>query len=150
MAAFFEKIAPLNNAQKITKPLFVVQGGNDPRVPLSEAEQMVERVKQNSTPVWYLMAKDEGHGFAKKKQRRLPVLRDGDVRPTGTCSIRRRRGLRRSSRHASSPGRLVEPPPPDAPRHHQACESTLATASAIRCQFSSSAASCFLPALVSS
>ena len=40
--------------------------------------------------------------------------------------------------------------PPDAPRHHQACESTRATASAIRCQFSSSAASCFLPALVSS
>ena len=43
-----------------------MQGGNDPRVPLSEAEQMVERVKQNEKPVWYLMAKDEGHGFAKK------------------------------------------------------------------------------------
>ncbi len=67
MAAFFERIAPLNNAQKITIPLFVVQGGNDPRVPLSEADQMVERVKQNGKPVWYLMAKDEGHGFAKKQ-----------------------------------------------------------------------------------
>jgi dipeptidyl aminopeptidase/acylaminoacyl peptidase len=67
MAAFFERIAPLNNAQKITTPLFVVQGGNDPRVPLSEAEQMVERVRQNGKPVWYLMAKDEGHGFAKKQ-----------------------------------------------------------------------------------
>ena len=66
MAAFFDKIAPINNAQKIAHPLFVVQGGNDPRVPLSEAEQMVERVKQNQKPVWYLMAKDEGHGFAKK------------------------------------------------------------------------------------
>lgn len=66
MAAFFERIAPLNNAEKIRHPLFVVQGGNDPRVPLSEADQMVERVKGNSTPVWYLMAKDEGHGFAKK------------------------------------------------------------------------------------
>ena len=66
MAAFFDRIAPINNAGKITKPLFVVQGGNDPRVPLSEAEQMVERVKQNGSPVWYLMAKDEGHGFAKK------------------------------------------------------------------------------------
>ena len=65
MAAFFDKIAPLNNADKITKPLFVIQGGNDPRVPLSEAEQIVERAKQNGT-VWYLMAKDEGHGFAKK------------------------------------------------------------------------------------
>jgi dipeptidyl aminopeptidase/acylaminoacyl peptidase len=66
MSAFFDRIAPLNNAQKIAHPLFVVQGGNDPRVPLSEADQMVERVKQNGKPVWYLMAKDEGHGFAKK------------------------------------------------------------------------------------
>ena len=66
MAAFFERIAPINNAAKITKPLFVVQGGNDPRVPRSEAEQMVERVKQNGSAVWYLMAKDEGHGFVKK------------------------------------------------------------------------------------
>jgi dipeptidyl aminopeptidase/acylaminoacyl peptidase len=66
IAAFFDRTAPLNNAQKITKPLFVVQGGNDPRVPLSEAEQMVARVKKNGSPVWYLMAKDEGHGFRKK------------------------------------------------------------------------------------
>lgn len=63
---FFERIAPLNNARRITKPLFVVQGGNDPRVPRTEAEQMVARVKQNGSPVWYLMATDEGHGFRKK------------------------------------------------------------------------------------
>ena len=54
MREFFETIAPLNNAQKITKPLFVVQGGNDPRVPLSEAEQMVaareaERQRRSGT-----------------------------------------------------------------------------------------------------
>ncbi|MBM4075143.1 MAG: S9 family peptidase, partial [Planctomycetes bacterium] len=66
IASFFEKIAPLNNVKKISKPLFIVQGGNDPRVPLSEAEQMVDRVKANGSPVWYLMAKDEGHGFRKK------------------------------------------------------------------------------------
>ncbi len=66
MAAFFEKTAPLNNSGKISKPLFVVQGGNDPRVPLSEADQMVEKVKANKSPVWYLMATDEGHGFRKK------------------------------------------------------------------------------------
>jgi dipeptidyl aminopeptidase/acylaminoacyl peptidase len=66
MAAFFEKIAPLNNAQKITKPLFIVQGGNDPRVPRTEAVQMAEKVKANGGIVWYLEAKDEGHGFAKK------------------------------------------------------------------------------------
>jgi dipeptidyl aminopeptidase/acylaminoacyl peptidase len=69
MAAFFEKIAPLNRADKITKPLFVIQGGNDPRVPASEAAQMVERIKKNGTPVWYLLAKDEGHGFQKKTNR---------------------------------------------------------------------------------
>jgi len=66
MHAFFERIAPLNNAARISKPLFVVQGGNDPRVPRTEAEQIVARVKQNGSPVWYLMAKDEGHGFRKK------------------------------------------------------------------------------------
>ena len=66
MAAYFERISPLNNASRIRRPLFVVQGGNDPRVPLSEAEQIVARVRQAGTPVWYLMARDEGHGFRKK------------------------------------------------------------------------------------
>lgn len=67
MREFMLRIAPLNNATKIEKPIFVVAGGNDPRVPVNEAEQMVKTVRQNNTPVWYLMAKDEGHGFAKKK-----------------------------------------------------------------------------------
>ena len=67
MLEFMERIAPLNNAQKITKPLFVIQGANDPRVPKSEAIQIVDTLKQQGTPVWFLMANDEGHGFAKKK-----------------------------------------------------------------------------------
>ena len=67
MAEFHAKIAALNNAEKITKPLFVVQGFNDPRVPRTEAEQIVATLKKQNTPVWFLMAKDEGHGFAKKK-----------------------------------------------------------------------------------
>ncbi|MFO0919151.1 MAG: S9 family peptidase [Planctomycetaceae bacterium] len=66
IAEFFERTAPLNNAHKIAKPLFVVQGGNDPRVPATESAQMVSRVKQNGSSVWYLLAKDEGHGFRKK------------------------------------------------------------------------------------
>ena len=66
MRAFLERTAPVNRAGNITKPLFVVQGGNDPRVPRTESEQMVARVKQNGGAVWYLMAKDEGHGFRKK------------------------------------------------------------------------------------
>ncbi|MBA2341803.1 MAG: S9 family peptidase [Pyrinomonadaceae bacterium] len=67
MRAFMERIAPLNNAAQIKKPLFVVQGRNDPRVPYTEAEQIVRTVRAQNTPVWFLMAKDEGHGFAKKK-----------------------------------------------------------------------------------
>jgi dipeptidyl aminopeptidase/acylaminoacyl peptidase len=67
MRAFQEKIAPLNNAAKIGKPLFVVQGRNDPRVPWTEAEQMVKQVRANGTPVWYLLADNEGHGFARKE-----------------------------------------------------------------------------------
>ncbi|HYD79079.1 MAG TPA: prolyl oligopeptidase family serine peptidase [Paucimonas sp.] len=66
MHEFLTRISPLNNAEKIKKPLFVVQGKNDPRVPLFEAEQIVARVRKNNTPVWYLMADNEGHGFARK------------------------------------------------------------------------------------
>jgi dipeptidyl aminopeptidase/acylaminoacyl peptidase len=66
MRAFLEQTAPLTNIDKIKKPLLVIQGKNDPRVPLTEAEQMVAAIRKNGTPVWYLMAKDEGHGFAKK------------------------------------------------------------------------------------
>lgn len=69
MREFLNRIAPLNNAAKIIKPLFVVQGGNDPRVSLSESEQIVRTVRKGGTPVWYLMAKDEGHGFEKKQNR---------------------------------------------------------------------------------
>jgi len=67
MREFLNRIAPLNLAKNVTKPLFIVQGQNDPRVPASEAEQMIRTVKQNSVPAWYLLAKDEGHGFAKKR-----------------------------------------------------------------------------------
>jgi dipeptidyl aminopeptidase/acylaminoacyl peptidase len=66
MAEFFESIAPLNHVDKIKKPLFIVQGGNDPRVPSTEAIQMKEKIKENGGTVWFLMAKDEGHGFKKK------------------------------------------------------------------------------------
>ncbi len=67
MKAFLEKISPLTNAGNIRKPLFVVQGKNDPRVPVTEAEQMVAKVRANGSPVWYLRAENEGHGFARKE-----------------------------------------------------------------------------------
>ncbi len=67
MREFLQKISPTTNAAKIKVPLFVIHGQNDPRVPLNEAQQIVQSVRQNGVPVWYLMAKDEGHGFSKKR-----------------------------------------------------------------------------------
>jgi dipeptidyl aminopeptidase/acylaminoacyl peptidase len=69
MRKFLEKTAPLNKASEIKKPLYIVQGKNDPRVPASEAEQMYDALKKSGTPVWFLMANDEGHGFRKKQNR---------------------------------------------------------------------------------
>jgi len=69
MHDFFETIAPLNNAAKITKPMFIVAGLNDPRVNYTEGQQMTAALRANHVPVWYLLADDEGHGFAKKKNR---------------------------------------------------------------------------------
>ncbi len=66
MREFLEKIAPMNNVEKIKKPMVVVAGKNDPRVPVSESDQIDAALKKQRTPVWYLMAKDEGHGYQKK------------------------------------------------------------------------------------
>jgi dipeptidyl aminopeptidase/acylaminoacyl peptidase len=66
MREYLEKIAPMNNAEKIKKPMFVIAGKNDPRVPVSESEQIFNALKKQGTTAWYLMAKDEGHGFRKK------------------------------------------------------------------------------------
>jgi dipeptidyl aminopeptidase/acylaminoacyl peptidase len=67
MRSFLDRIAPLTNAHKIKAPLFLVHGANDPRVPLSEAEQIRDILHKQGTPVWFLVARDEGHGFAKKR-----------------------------------------------------------------------------------
>ena len=67
MRQFLESIAPVNNVERMTRPMFVVAGRNDPRVPASESDQIVAALKQRGVPVWYLIAKDEGHGFKKKR-----------------------------------------------------------------------------------
>jgi dipeptidyl aminopeptidase/acylaminoacyl peptidase len=67
MRAFQTAISPLTNSRKIKTPLFVIQGRNDPRVPYTEAEQIVTEVRKNNVPVWYLRAENEGHGFARKE-----------------------------------------------------------------------------------
>jgi dipeptidyl aminopeptidase/acylaminoacyl peptidase len=69
MRAFLESISPLTNAHKITKPIFIIQGYNDPRVPVTEAEQMRDVIRANGGDVWYMVALDEGHGFRKKFNR---------------------------------------------------------------------------------
>ena len=69
MRMFLQRISPLSNASRIRRPLLVVAGQNDPRVPITEAEQLVWQVRANGGEVWYLVAKDEGHGFVRKANR---------------------------------------------------------------------------------
>ena len=66
MRKFLEEIAPLNRVDRISRPLLIAQGANDPRVPLSEADQIFAALQTKGVPAWYVVAKDEGHGFSKK------------------------------------------------------------------------------------
>ena len=67
--AFLESISPINNADRIEAPLFVLHGANDPRVPVGEAEQIAEAVAATDTPVETLIFEDEGHGISKRNNR---------------------------------------------------------------------------------
>ncbi len=67
MRDYLEKTAPLNHSENIRKPVFAVVGRNDPRVPWTESRQVLDKLRSNGIPAWFLMANDEGHGFAKKK-----------------------------------------------------------------------------------
>ena len=67
MRAFLNSISPLSHVDQISKPLMVVQGKNDPRVPWTESQQIVRSLQQRGTPVWYLLADNEGHGFARRE-----------------------------------------------------------------------------------
>jgi dipeptidyl aminopeptidase/acylaminoacyl peptidase len=69
MRAYLERISPLNNVDKISVPLFIAQGNNDPRVPASEARQMVDALRADGHTVWYMNALNEGHGYRKKANR---------------------------------------------------------------------------------
>jgi dipeptidyl aminopeptidase/acylaminoacyl peptidase len=69
MRAFLESISPLNHVDRIRVPLLVVQGQNDPRVPVSESEQIVAALRSRGQPVWYMNALNEGHGYERKENR---------------------------------------------------------------------------------
>ena len=71
MRAVFQRISPLSNAHKITKPMLVEQGVNDPRVPKSESDQLVAALRARGVPVSYLVFADEGHGWRKRPNQEL-------------------------------------------------------------------------------
>jgi dipeptidyl aminopeptidase/acylaminoacyl peptidase len=60
-------ISPLTRVSEIKKPMMVVTGGNDPRVPASEADQIIKAIRANGGTAWHLLGTNEGHGFAKKE-----------------------------------------------------------------------------------
>lgn len=66
MLKAFAKISPMANIGKISKPMLVMQGANDPRVPQSESDQVVAKLRANGVDTWYVLFADEGHGFQKK------------------------------------------------------------------------------------
>jgi dipeptidyl aminopeptidase/acylaminoacyl peptidase len=67
--SFLRRISPITNADRMTRPLLVVHGKNDPRVPVTEADLIVNRLRAKGGEVWYLLAADEGHGYRKKRNR---------------------------------------------------------------------------------
>ncbi len=67
MREFLNSISPLTNAEQVKKPLLITQGKNDPRVPWTESEQIVRKLQARGVPVWYLLADNEGHGFARRE-----------------------------------------------------------------------------------
>jgi len=69
MRAYLEAISPSNHASKISTPLFIVQGENDPRVPVTEARQMVDALRREGQTVWYMNALNEGHGYRRRENR---------------------------------------------------------------------------------
>lgn len=69
MRAHLERISPLHNVEHIAVPLLIIQGQNDPRVPVSEATQMVDALRKRGQSVWYMNALNEGHGYRKRENR---------------------------------------------------------------------------------
>jgi dipeptidyl aminopeptidase/acylaminoacyl peptidase len=65
MRTFLKSISPLTHAAKIRIPIFIAQGAKDTRVPLAQAEEMVAAIRQNGTPLWYVVYTDAGHGLTR-------------------------------------------------------------------------------------
>jgi dipeptidyl aminopeptidase/acylaminoacyl peptidase len=85
--------SPLFHAEKIKKPLMVIQGANDPRVIKSESDDIVQAVQKNKVPVEYVVFPDEGHGFSKRKNEaeaysRMRAFLDTYLKPSGAANVR--------------------------------------------------------------
>ncbi|SEJ67040.1 Dipeptidyl aminopeptidase/acylaminoacyl peptidase [Sphingomonas sp. OV641] len=66
MRAVLQRVSPIASVDRISKPMLVMQGANDPRVPQLESDQIVEKLRANGNEAWYVLFADEGHGFLKK------------------------------------------------------------------------------------
>jgi dipeptidyl aminopeptidase/acylaminoacyl peptidase len=77
MRTYLERIAPMNHLESMHRPIFAVVGRNDPRVPWSESRQIIDKLNAQGTPTWFMVANDEGHGYAKKSNNDL--LFDAEV-----------------------------------------------------------------------
>jgi len=69
MREFLHAISPATHPERLTRPLLVIQGLNDPRVPVSESEQIIEAMRSAGHNPWYMLARNEGHGFRRQSNR---------------------------------------------------------------------------------
>jgi dipeptidyl aminopeptidase/acylaminoacyl peptidase len=67
MRAYLRRISPLTGADRISRPLLDVHGKNDPRVPVSQSDELANRLRSRGGTVWILKAADEGHAFGKRQ-----------------------------------------------------------------------------------
>ena len=119
---FLERIAPANNAGKMTKPLLLIVGGKDGMESVAETERIVSTLKKNRVPVWYLLAKNEGHGFSGTENyeyefdseilfTRRFLLGDSsvDTAPSDSSALRSAEGAPQAHRAAGAAGQSLVP-----------------------------------------
>ena len=119
MRELLTRISPVNNAERIAKPLLVLHGRNDPRVPYTEAEQIVTIAKKNGVPVWYLLADNEGHGFAKKANADFQFYEMVERFPRDDAAPEVVRARLRLPASRGKPTRSAAPPRPVSPRRRR-------------------------------
>jgi cyclophilin family peptidyl-prolyl cis-trans isomerase/dienelactone hydrolase len=113
---FLDRVSPLNSAERIVAPLMVIQGKNDPRVPQSEAEQIVAAIRKRGGTVDYLLFPDEGHGLRKLPNRIKGYKAMADFLERFLLGGAVGTAPAASSTGAPAAPPAVQPAPPDVPR----------------------------------